>query len=161
MMLRTPIAKPVEARCDMRLPEAALAFRRRNAPPLVTPRYLGAVNVTAWLYRDPQGVERIQVNPNTTIAELLAQFGPAATPDAEVGIHSEGKAAEWFRVRPDLRVLQIFSERIPCPRMCAPLLTHYFRGVPWFYYYDRNSWRGPGGGLIKTAGDALKTVYGL
>jgi len=157
-MLKTPNARPIEARCDMRLPEAALAFRKRNAPPLTSAKYLGAINVTAWLYRDRQGIERIQVNPNTTIAELLIQFGPADTPDAEVGIHSEGKAAEWFRLRPDLRVMQIFSERIPCAKMCAPLLNHYFRGVPWFYYYDRNSWRGPGG---RTAGEVLKSAYGL
>ena len=160
-MPKIPNAKPREARCDMRLPDAALDFRMRNAPALTTAKYLGAINVTAWLYRDAQGVEKVQVNPNTTIAELLQQFGPADTPDAEVGIHSEGKAAEWFRVRPDLQVLQIFSERIPCPKMCAPLLTHYFRGVPWFYYYDRNSWRGPGGALVKTAGEILKTVYNL
>jgi hypothetical protein len=158
---KIPNAKPLEARCDMRLPEAALAFRRRNAPPLIMAKHLGAINVTTWLYRDKQGIEGIQVNPNTTISELLRQFGPADTPDAEVGIHSEGKAAEWFRVRPDLKVLQIFSERIPCSKMCAPLLTHYFPGVPWFYYYDRNSWRGAGGGLVKTAGEILKSAYSL
>jgi len=151
----------MEARCDMRLPTAALDFRKKNAPPLITTQYLGAINVTAWLYRDKNGVEGIQVNPNTTIAELLRQFGPADTPDAEVGIHSEGKAAEYFRMRQDLKVVQIFSERIPCAKMCAPLLTNYFRGVPWFYYYDRNSWRGPGGGLVKSAADVLKTAYGL
>jgi hypothetical protein len=128
---------------------------------LTSARYLGAINVTAWLYRDKRGVEGILVNPNTTIAELLRQFGPADTPDAEVGIHSEGRAAEWFRTRPDLRVLQIFTERVPCAMMCAPLLRHYFPGVPWYYYYDRNSWRGPGGGLIRTAAQALKSAYGL
>lgn len=160
-MPKTPNAKPIEARCDPRLPEAALALRVKNAPPLTSAKYLSAINVTAWLYRDEQGVEGIQVNPNTTIAELLMQFGPADTPDAEVGIHSEGKAAEWFRVRPKLQVLQIFSERIPCTKMCGPLLTHYFRGVPWFYYYDRNSWRGSGGRLVRTAGEVLKTAYGL
>jgi len=158
---KIPIAKPLEARCDMRLPEAALAFRMKNVPPLTSLKYLSAINITAWLYRDKQGVEGIQVNPNTTIVELLRQFGPAATPDAETGIHSEGKAAEWFRVRPDLRVLQIFSERIPCAKMCAPMMAHYFRGVPWFYYFDRNSWLGPGGALVKTAGEVLKSAYGL
>jgi hypothetical protein len=59
-------------------------------------------------------VEGIQVNPNVTIAELERLFGPASTPDAEVGFHSEACAAEWFRLRPDLHVLQIFSERVPC-----------------------------------------------
>jgi len=126
----------------MRLPAASLAFRRANAPPLTSPKFLGAINVTAWLYKDGNGIDGIQANPNTTIAELLRQFGPASTPDAEVGIHSEGKAAEWFRMRPHFQVLRIFSERIPCPNMCAPMLNHYFGSVPWFYYYDRNSWRG-------------------
>lgn len=161
-MLRVPSSQPFDSpRCDTRLPEAALTFRMTNNPRLTTPKYLGAINVTARLYLDEQGVERIQVNPNTTIAELLKQFGPADTPDAEVGIHSEGKAAEWFRIKPRFKVLQVFSERIPCPTMCAPMLRHYFRGVPWYYYYDRNSWRGQGGKLLKTAGDILKTVYGL
>lgn len=160
-MPKTPNARPFDARCDMRLPEAALAFRRKSAPPLTTGKYLSAINVTVWLYRDRTGNESLQVNPNTTITELIRQFGPADTPDAEVGIHSEGKAAEWFRVRPDLRVLQIFSERIPCPKMCAPLLNRYFTNVPWFYYYDRRSWIGPGGRPLKTAGEVLKTAYGL
>jgi hypothetical protein len=127
---------------------------------LTTAQYLSAINVTAWLYRDKGGVEGIQVNPNTTIAALVRQFGPADTPDAEVGIHSEGKAAERFRTRPDLRVLQIFSERIPCPMMCGPMLRNYFPGLPWYYYYDRNSWR-QRGSLIMSAGEVLKTAYGL
>lgn len=160
-MPKIPNARPSEARCDLRLPEAALTFRKGYTPPLTSSQYLGAINVTAWLYRDEQGVERIQVNPNTTIAELIRQFGPAETPDAEVGFHSEMHAAEWFRVRPRLRVLQIFSERIPCPRMCAPMLRHYFPGVPWFYYFDGNSWKGPGGQLVKRAGEILKSAYGL
>jgi hypothetical protein len=158
---KIPNARPFEARCDVRLPQTALDFRIGHSPPLTSLKYLGALNVTAWLYRDKQGVEAIQVNPNTTIAELIKQFGPAETPDAEVGIHSEGRAAEWFRVRPALQVLQIFTERIPCSKMCAPLLKHYFPGVPWFYYYDENSWRGSGGGLVKRAGEVLKTAYGL
>jgi hypothetical protein len=144
------------------LPQEALAFRQRNAPPLTDLKLLNAINITAWLYEDEQGTKRIQVNPNTTIVELIRQFGPADTPDAEVGIHSEAKAGEWFRVHPKFRVLQIFSERIPCPKMCGPMLRHYFPGVPWYYYYDRASWTGgPNGGLLKTAGDVLKTVYGL
>ena len=161
-MLRVPSSKPFDSpRCDLRLPQAALTCRLTNKPPLTAGEYLRAVNVTAWLYRDEQGAERILVNPNTTIAELLEHFGPAATPDAEVGIHSEAKAAEWFRRRPHLPVLQIFSERIPCPKMCAPLLRHYFPGVPWYYYYDRNSWRGPGGRLVRTAAEVLQAAYGL
>jgi len=100
-------------------------------------------------------------NRNTTIAELIKQFGPAETPDAEVGFHSEMRAAEWFRVRPDVRVLQIFSERIPCAKMCAPMLRHYFPGVPWFYYYDSNSWKGPAGERVKRAGAILKSAYEL
>lgn len=161
MVPKTPNAFPVEARCDIRLPEAALAFRMKNAPPLIDAKHLGSINITAWLYRDTDGIEKVQVNPNTTISELLLHFGPAATPDAEVGIHSEGKAAEWFRVRPELTVLQIFSERVPCRKMCGPLLKHYFPGVPWFYYYDRNSWRGSGGRIVRSAGEVLKSAYGL
>jgi hypothetical protein len=161
VMPKIPNARPPEARCDPRLPQAALAFRRRSAPPLTSAQYLGAINITAWLYRDKQGVVGIQVNPNTTIAELIKRFGRAETPDAEVGFHSEMLAAEWFRVRPDLQVLQIFSERIPCWKMCAPMLRHYFSGAPWFYYYDGSSWRGPAGERVKRAGAILKSAYGL
>jgi hypothetical protein len=101
------------------------------------------------------------VNPNTTIAELVKQFGPAKTRDAEVGFHSEMHAAEWFRIRPDFKVLQIFSERVPCPKMCAPMLRTYFPGVPWFYYYDASSWRAAEGEYITKAGSVLKSAYGL
>ena len=161
-MPRIPNAKPVHSpRCDPRLPEAALRYRRTTIPPMTSSDALGAVNVTAWLYRDANGVEGIQVNPNVTIVELKRLFGPATTPDAEVGFHSEGRAAEWFRSRPQLQVLQIFTERVPCPRMCAPLLRHYYPGVPWYYYYDSNSWRGTGGERLKRAADILKTVYSL
>jgi hypothetical protein len=132
-----------------------------TTPQLTTPDALGAINVTAWLYKDRGGIEGIQVNPNVTIAELVRLFGPAPSRDAEVGFHSEGRAAEWFRLRPDLQVLQIFSERVPCRQMCAPLLRHYYPGVPWYYYYDSNSWVGNRGELLKRAGDVLKTVYGL
>src|SRR5579863_3722910 len=119
-MPKAPISKPPGSPpCDPRLTEAALNFRKANNPPLISSQYLAAINVTAWLYVDKQGVKKIQVNPNTTIAELLRQFGPAPTPDAETGIHSEGKAAEWFRTQTGLRVLQIFTERVPCPMMCA------------------------------------------
>ena len=158
-MPRIPSSSPaVAVRCDQRLPEATLAFRRREGLTGLTE--LGAVNLTAWLYRDEAGRESVQVNPNVTIFQLRRQFGPPETPDAEVGIHSEAQAAEWFRVRPRLRVIQIFSERIPCPKMCAPMLRHYFPGVPWYYYYDRRSWiAGSQGGLVKTAAAALKSAY--
>lgn len=147
--------------CDIRLPEAALAYRVGSSPPLTSAEYLGSINVTAWLYRDAQGTEQIKVNPNITIAELIRKHGPAATPDAEVGLHSEGRAAEWFRLQRGVRILQIFSERIPCAMMCAPLLRHYYPGVPWYYYYDRRSWRGTGGKLVKSAAEVLKSAYGL
>jgi hypothetical protein len=103
-------------RCDPRLPEATLAFRRRQG--LTGLSELGAMNVTAWLYQDEKGLESIQLNPNVTIAQLRQQFGPPETPDAEVGIHSEAQAAEWFRIRPALRVLQIFTEAFRVHR-CA------------------------------------------
>ena len=161
-MPKIPISRPIDSpRCDLRLPEAAFRYRSTASPSLTTREALGAINVTAWLYRDQRGVEGIQVNPNVTIAELKRLFGPAATPDAEVGFHSEARAAEWFRTRPDLQVLQIFSERIPCTHMCAPLLRNYYPGVPWYYYYDSNSWVGSRGERLKRAGDILKTVYGL
>ncbi|MGD9561711.1 MAG: hypothetical protein AB7F88_05770 [Pyrinomonadaceae bacterium] len=161
-MPRIPNCKSIDSpRCDLRLPEAALRYRLTAAPPLTTQKALGSINVTAWLYRDRNGVEGIQVNPNVTIAALTKNFGPAATPDAEVGLHSEGLAAEWFRTRPHLSVLQIFSERVPCFSMCAPLLKRYYPGVPWYYYYDAASWRGKSGERIKWAGDILRSAYGL
>jgi len=154
MALKTPAAVPPydPARADMRLPTAALKFRADHG--LLTPEDLLHLNITAWLYRDRQGVEGIQVNPNTTIAQLRAQFGPADTRDAEVGIHSEAKAADFFRGRPDLTVVQIFTERIPCAAMCAPLLSNYFGGIPVFYYYDRRSWSGS-----KSASEVLQGIY--
>jgi hypothetical protein len=133
----------------------------KQSPPWTTPEYLAAINVTAWLYQRKNGSVDIQVNPNTTIAELRKKFGRADTPDAEVGFHSEGKAAEWFRVQPELQVLQIFSERIPCRNMCGPMLEHYFPGVPWFYYYDRRSWIGSRGELVQGVAEALRVAYGL
>ena len=160
-MPRVPASFPGGLLCDPRLPAAALTYRRTSNPQLLSLQDLGALNVTARLYRDAEGVERIQVNPNVTIAELRKQFGPAATRDAEVGIHSEARAAEFFRVNPRFRVLKIFSERIPCAKMCAPLLRHYFPGIPWFYYYDRRSWRGTDGELVRKAAEALTAAYQL
>ena len=161
-MPRMPVSLPSFSEpCDPRLPQAALEFRLHHGPPLTTPKYLGGINVTAWLYQEKGGPKLVQVNPNTTIEELIRQFGPAETPDAEVGIHSEMRAGEWFRLKPRFRVLQIFSERIPCPKMCAPMLKTYFPGVPWYYYYDRRSWIGPNGKLEKYPAEVLKTVYGL
>jgi len=160
-MVKLPNSRPFDSpKCDLRLPEAALNFRRTQSPPLTTLELLSQINITAWLYQDERQKLDIKVNPNTTIAELLKEFGPAETPDAEVGIHSEAKAAEWFRVRPKYRVLQIFSERIPCPKMCSPMLRTYFPGVPWYYYYDWNTWR-QGSRVLKRPGEILKTVYGL
>ena len=101
------------------------------------------------------------MNPNVAIAELNRAFGPASTRDAEVGFHSEGRAAEWFRLRPDLQVPQIFTERISCRKMCSPMLRHYYPGVPWYYYYDPSSWTRDPDELLKRAGDILKTAYGL
>jgi hypothetical protein len=149
-----------DAKPELRLPEATLNFRKMSAPPLTSLEELGRLNITAWLYRDRQGIEKIQVNPNTTIAELRRIYGPASTPDAETGFHSEGNAAEWFRTRPDLRVVQIFTERAPCAN-CAALLQKYFANVSTYYYYRRAAWRGPHNELIRKAGEALKSAYGL
>jgi hypothetical protein len=159
-MLRVPCSYPIDSpRCDMRLPEAALSFRRMNG--LMVPERLGAVNITAWLYRDQRGGDGIHVNPNTPKADLIREHGRAKTWQADVGFHSEFHAAEWFRVRPELRVLHIFSERIPCREQCGPFLRHYFPGVPWYYYYDRRSWIGNEGEILKWASAALTTAYGL
>src|SRR5688572_2600071 len=54
--------------CDPRLPEAALAYRRENG--LTDERSLGTINVTAWLYKDAQGRQGVQVNPNIPIKQL-------------------------------------------------------------------------------------------
>lgn len=160
-MPRTPNARPLDSPpCDLRLPEAALRYRRTSVPPLTARDALGAINVTAWPYREKNGPVGIQVNPNVTIAEIRRLFGPAPTPDAETGLHSEGMAAEWFRTRTNLQVLQIFTERVPC-FTCAQLLRHYYPGVPWYYYYDSSSWKGNRGELLLRAGDILKTAYGL
>ncbi|SRR5713101_952725 len=156
MAVRMPLSYPTwSSSCDLRLAQEALSYRVRQNPPLTTPEYLGAFNITAWLYVDKGGHQHVIVNPNVRIAELIRQFGPAETPDAEVGIHSEGIAAEWFRRQRDVgKVLQIFSERIPCPKMCAPLLRHYYPGVPWYYYYDRTT-------IPEKPATVLKRVYNL
>jgi hypothetical protein len=159
-MPKMPSSRPEGWKCDPRLTIEALAFRR-SVPGLLSPEGLGRINVTAWLYLDDRAVKQVQVNPNITIAEIRAEFGRAPTRDAETGIHSEGIAGQFFKNNPRFRVLEIFTERIPCKIMCAPMLRNYFPGVPWFYYYDRNSWRGNDGELIKRAGEALRAAYGL
>src|SRR5688572_26045987 len=116
-----------ESRGDPRLPQAALEYRRKHA--LLGRRELNAINVTAWLYEDKGGAQHIQVNPNITIAELRKLHGPAETPDAETGFHSEGIAAEWFRLQ-KVRVLEIFTERYPCYR-CGRILRQHYPGYPW------------------------------
>jgi hypothetical protein len=147
--------------CDIRLPQAALAYRRTNN--LLTPESLQRINVTAWLYETVNGGENIRVNPNIPITDLIKQIGhPAATPDAEAGLHSEGIAAEWFRLQRDVkRVLQIFTERIPCgagspgrgKMNCEALLATYYKGVPVYYYH---SWMS-GNDVAKT----LRIAYEL
>jgi len=159
-MPKTPISRPVGFGCNPSLPIKALDYRR-SQPGLLSLEGLGKINVTAWLYLDERGALQIKVNPNITIEQIRSEFGRAPTPDAETGIHSEGIAAQFFKDHPGYRVQQIFSERIPCRHMCAPMLMNYFKGVPWFYYYDRNSWRGNDGELIKRAGEALRSAYGL
>lgn len=131
-MPKVPISQPDGRKCDPRLPIEALVYRRRFTPPLVSSEALGRINVTAWLYLDEAGFRRVKVNPNITLAEIRAEFGKAQTRDAEIGIHSEAIAGQFFKENPRFRVLEIFSERIPCRKMCAPMLRHYFKGVPWF-----------------------------
>jgi hypothetical protein len=157
---KTPSSSPASApHCDPRLPQAALDYRRKEA--LTGPAFLSALNVTAWLYRTAAGDTDVQVNPNVPIRDIVAQFGPAATPDAEIGFHSEFLAAEWFQERPELRVLQIFSERIPCRDRCAEFLRRHYPGVPWYYYYNRASFRGADGRLVARPAEVLASAYGL
>jgi hypothetical protein len=159
-MPKMPSSRPDGYKCDLRLPIEALAFRRR-IPELMLPEGLGRINVTAWLYVDDHGVRQVQVNPNITLAQIRSEFGRAPTREAETGIHSEGIAGEFFRTNPRFRVMDSFSERIPCKMMCAPMLRHYFPGVPWFYYYNRDSWRGNDGEMLKRAAEALRVAYDL
>ncbi|MGC2637592.1 MAG: nucleic acid/nucleotide deaminase domain-containing protein [Acidobacteriaceae bacterium] len=159
-MAKRPGSRPEGFQCDLRLPIAALAYRQEN-PELMTETGFGRINVTAWLYRNERGEEGIRVNPNITMAAIRKEFGRAPTRDAETGLHSEGIAAQFFKENPSFRVLAIFSERVPCRMQCAPLLRNYFPGVPWFYYYDRNSWRGDDGRLLKKAAAALRVAYEL
>lgn len=134
-MPKIPLKRPYwSSNCDPRLPQAALAFRLGNSPQLTSLTYLSRLNVTSWLYRDENGDERVKVNPNITILEIVNKFGHAETPDAETGLHSEGLAAQWFHDQlrhHKYEILQIFSERIPCKKTCAPLLDSYFPGIPW------------------------------
>lgn len=86
------------------------------------------------------------------------QFAPAPTPDAETGFHSELMAAQWFTERPQLCVLQIFSERFPCPFRCANFLRTNFPGTPWYYFYNRKTWL-QGRRLTKSPADVLSYAY--
>jgi hypothetical protein len=71
-VLRIPNAKPIEARCDMRLPTAALSFRMKNDPQLTGSKYLNAINITAWLYRDDRTSWKGQGGrPARNAAEIL------------------------------------------------------------------------------------------
>jgi hypothetical protein len=147
--------------CDKRLPEEALRIRKERNPPLVSDRYLNGFNVSVWLYKNPMGKLDCKGFLNTTIAELNLRFGPAETPDAEVGFHSEMHAGQWFREHRDCKPLQMFSERIPCPYMCAHMLRNDFPSlVPWYYYYNRRTWE-EGRRVLKYPSDILKFAYGL
>lgn len=152
--------------CDMRLPQAALAYRQsqtyrpgqgQRQVSLVTAKALGAFNITSWLYIDKAGTQRVQTNPNVRMAELIQQFGPAETLDAELGLHSEGIAAQWFidNYSTWSEVKQIFTERIPCYRCSMTLKNSMFKDVPVFYYYDGNTL------LLDNTARILKTCYGL
>ena len=132
-MLRVPNSKPMDSpRCDPRLPYAAFRYRIAGSPQLISRAGLGAINVTAWLYKDKRGVEGIQVNPNVTIAELIRKFGSAPTPDAEVGFHSECLAAEWFRVRPAYKCFKSSPSAVPaarCALHCCDITTRQCPGI--------------------------------
>jgi hypothetical protein len=150
----------VTLRCDPRLAEAALEYRRQNS--LLSDSALSGINVTAWLYRDASGVEKVQVNPNTTKAELRERF-PLKNSNAngqEVGLHSEQLAAVWFHSQRGVKVLQIFTERFPC-KECSNFLEQYYPGYSWYYYYDRRNWKGDDGEIIRKIAETLRHAYGL
>lgn len=166
-MPRVPASTPSDWRdkmpmphCDPRLPEEALTYRRMHA--LTDDRSLGAINVTAWLYRDEKGREHVQVNPNIPISELRKQNVNEETRTRNVGFHSEFMTAEWFRTKVGFRVLQIFTERVPCSQ-CADFLRTFYRGVPcWYYYIDRKSLSGTTPQeRYQQVVDGLRYVYGL
>lgn len=154
--------------CDPRLPEAALAHRRGNS--LLDEESLGTFNVTAWLYKDNHGREAVQVNPNDRAKDIRAKAEqskrsgrPSRTADDEpwIGYHSEFNAAEWFRTRRDLRVLQIFTERAPCAD-CADFLRHWYGHIPcWYYYVDRKILDRSKEPVRAQVAAALRVVYGL
>lgn len=51
-MPKVPNCQPPDStRCDPRLPEEALRYRMTANPQLTTREALGAINVTAWLYK--------------------------------------------------------------------------------------------------------------
>jgi hypothetical protein len=129
---------------------------------LTDDRSLGAINVTAWLYRDEKGREHVQVNPNIPISELRKQNVNEETRTRNVGFHSEFMTAEWFRTKVGFRVLQIFTERVPCSQ-CADFLRTFYRGVPcWYYYIDRKSLSGTTPQeRYQQVVDGLRYVYGL
>ncbi len=159
-MPKTPSSWPDDVLpCDPRLPAEALTYRRSEG--LTSELFLGSINITAWLFRDRNGQIDVKVNPNVTIKEIVKEFGHAETPDAEVGLHSEMLAAEWFRQQRGLQVLQVFSERIPCSAMCAPMLKHYYPGIPWYYYYNPRSWKNEQGGIVRRVAAVLKSAYGI
>jgi hypothetical protein len=158
--MKTPLAAPSTAmRCDLRLPAAALEYRRTHR--LLTAGDLGRINVTAWLYRDESGREAVQVNPNVPLGDLRRPGETRQNLPVEVGFHSEGIAAEWFRTRRNLTVLQIFTERFPCAAMCGPLLRAYYPGWAWYFYYRPSSWKDEHGQFVARAAGVLRTAYGL
>jgi hypothetical protein len=140
-LLRHTRASPLLATCVCRR-----QLRLRHSPPLSTARFLAGISVTAWLYRDKAGVQGIQVNPNTTIEELIRKFGPAETPDAEVGFHSEmgrhkQQSGRDFESRLQLVVRDIrrsFAGWLPWVPPTAPLhqarttkRLHCWAARPW------------------------------
>src|SRR6267378_3241120 len=83
---------------------------------------------------DPRITRRVQVNAREprslhrrTADALTRATGSRDDSRIDPGEYEHYGAAESFRMQPRLRVLQISSERIPCPMLCGSMLRNYFR----------------------------------
>ena len=145
-----------ERRCDRRLPERALAYRKEHN--LLSPADLASYNVTVWWVKNGS-LESWIIERNTRIVDLRNPNAPL--PMTEVGFHSEMLAYESLKALPGFatgqaKVQEIFTERAPCLEMCKPMLATYMKGVPVYYYIPHrvNWWN------IPTA-EMLRVVYEL
>lgn len=150
---------------DPQGPLVAAAWEFRVAEGLTSQQQLGAMNVTAWLYRDKFGKDEIYVRRNITINEIQVVFDKAATKQAEIGFHAEALAGQFFLAGiSNMKVKEIFSDRIPCSNPtggnnragCLQLLKNNFPGIP--VYFMHNSYDTTAAGNVSAA-NALSVQY--